>query len=139
MAGQDTDSPTLGSTAEPTLADTAEPTIATPAPTLADTPAPTVDEGTPAPTADRGCVAGGFSFEFEGDCTNSTVLAAYAEQIFNFEGNAGADCELDAAGDLGKKLAAAGATIEWLCDDVYAGQDQVRRNSIWPLLGRWLL
>jgi len=72
------------------------------------------------------CIAGGFSLELDGTCTAASVVAAYADQVFDAVGARSKSCQLDAAADLHAKVSAAGlAGVDALCDQVYTTQEKV--------------
>jgi hypothetical protein len=80
----------------------------------------------PNQTLAQQCVLGGFSLEFDGRCTTESVVAAYADQVFDAPGATTSACASSAEDDLLLKVQAAGmTTIADLCDQVYATQDKV--------------
>ena len=74
------------------------------------------------------CLLGGFSLEFDGRCTTETVVAAYADQVYNAAGATASTCASSPEADLLLKVQTAqgpGTSIADLCTAVYQSQDKV--------------
>mmetsp|Transcript_22755 Transcript_22755/g.52247 ORF Transcript_22755/g.52247 Transcript_22755/m.52247 type:complete len:989 (+) Transcript_22755:238-3204(+) len=77
-----------------------------------------------APVA-KACLAGPFSFEFEGECSRETLLEAYKDQVYSATGAIPRDCTATAEEDFQAKLDAAGTTAQEICDKIYDTAEKV--------------
>jgi hypothetical protein len=76
--------------------------------------------------AQQQCLLGAFEFEFDGACTTESVVAAYADQVYDAAGATSSTCASSPEDDLLLKVKAAGLeSIADLCTAVYASQDKV--------------